>query len=325
MVVVASTAVVVTGRAVVVVVAGVEFDVGGEVVGEVVVTAGLLQAATSVSAATARGDRKRAMADALFIPDGDRFLPTDLTRGGWSDDSQHGSPPSGLLARAIEQVPTAVPMQVVRFTIDLFRAVPLSPLTVSTTVRRDGKRIQVVDAYLYADDVEVGRVSSLKIRVTDLDLDDRGEAPWEQPPLPDEADPMQWDDAFGPRGGLPRFHYDAVEIRTFKNSFLDKGPGLSWFRLKYPVVAGEELSPFVRLATIADMSNGNSQALDARKWLFVNPDITIYAHRLPVDEWVGMRSAAFQHHTGIGLVDTRIFDRQGPLGRINQAQLLDRH
>lgn len=262
--------------------------------------------------------------EALFHRDGDRFVPTDLTRGGWSDDSQHGSPPSGLLARAVEQVPTAVPMQVVRFTIDLFRAVPLSPLTVETTVRRDGKRIQVVDAFLFAGDLEVGRVSSLKIRLADLDLDDRDEAPWVQPGDPESAEPMAWADVFGTRSGTTRFHYNAVEIRTFDNSFLEMGPGVSWFRLLYPVVAGEEPSPFVRLATIADMSNGNSQALDPRRWIYVNPDITLYAHRLPVDEWIGMRSAAFQHHTGIGLADTRVFDRQGPLGRINQAQLLDR-
>lgn len=265
------------------------------------------------------------MADnVLFHIDGDRFVPTELTRGGWSDDTQHGSPPSGLLARAIEGVPTAVPMQVVRFTIDLFRAVPLTPLTVQTTVRRDGKRIQVVDAFLFADDVEVGRVSSLKIRLTDLDLDDRDEAPWLQPDDPETAQTMEWVDIFGSGSGIPRFHHDAIEIRTFDNSFLERGPGLSWFRLKCQVVAGEEPSPFVRLATIADMSNGNSQALDARRWMYVNPDITLYAHRLPVDEWIGMRSAAFQHHTGIGLADTRVFDRLGPLGRINQAQLLDR-
>jgi hypothetical protein len=283
-----------------------------------------LQEATKIRAMAHLGDRKPLMTDALFETDGDVFLPTDLTRGGWSDDSQHGSAPSGLLARAIEMVPTAVPMQVVRFTIDLFRVVPLSPLTVTTTVRRDGQRIQVVDAYLYAGDLEVGRVSSLKLRVTDLDLDDRDEAPWEQPPDPEHADPIRWDESFGSSSGLRRFHYDAVEVRTFDNSFLDRRPGLSWFRLKYPVVAGEEPSAFVRLATIADMSNGNSQALDPRRWIFVNPDITLYAHRLPLDEWIGMRSAAFQHHTGIGLADTRVFDREGPLGRINQAQLLDR-
>jgi hypothetical protein len=90
-------------------------------------------------------------------------------------------------------------------------------------------------------------------------------------------------------------------------------------------VAGEEPTPFVRLATLADMSNGNSQALDPTVWLYVNPDISLYSHRMPGGEWIGMRSAAHQHDSGIGLADTRVFDCEGPVGRINQAQLLDRH
>lgn len=265
------------------------------------------------------------MADALFVLDGDHFLPSELTRGGWSDETQHGSPPSGLMARALERVPTAVRMQVARFTIDLFRPVPLSPLHLHTTVRRDGRRIQVVDVYLYAGEVEVGRASGLKIRVTDdLDLPERDEEPWEQPPPPEEAHSFDWSWVFGGDVALTRFHFDAVDIRTFEGSFLRPGPGTSWFRLRYPVVAGEDPTPFVRLATIADMSNGNSQALDARRWLYVNPDITLYMHRPPVGEWIGMRSAAHQHRSGIGLADTRVFDEQGPLGRINQAQILDR-
>jgi hypothetical protein len=181
----------------------------------------------------------------------------------------------------------------------------------------------VVDAYLFAGEVEVGRVSALKIRLAELDLDDRPEGLWEQPGPPGEAERVIWRDTFGTGEGIRRFHYDAVEVRSFGGSFLHLGPGTSWFRLLFPVVAGEEPSPFVRLATLADMSNGNSQSLDPRRWIFVNPDITLYAHRHPVGEWVGMRSAAFQHHTGIGLADTRVFDEQGPLGRINQAQLLE--
>ena len=264
------------------------------------------------------------MADALFLPDGDLFVPTELTRGGWSDDAQHGAPPSGLLARAIERVPTAVPMQVVRFTIDLFRPVPLTPLAVTTTVRRDGRRIQVVDAYLFAGEVEVGRASALKIRVLDhLELGVRDTEAWEQPPGPEEGDPVEWGTFFVEDPDTVRFHSHAIEIRSIDGSFLRMGPGLSWFRLCYPVVAGEDTSPFLRLATLADMSNGNSQALDPRRYLYVNPDITLYAHRLPVGEWLGMRSAAHQHPSGIGLADTRVFDREGPLGRINQAQLLD--
>ena len=65
-------------------------------------------------------------------------------------------------------------------------------------------------------------------------------------------------------------------------------------------------------------------ALDPEAYLYVNPDITLYAHRLPHGEWVGMKSAAHQHRSGIGIADTRVFDEQGPIGRINQAQLLDK-
>lgn len=266
------------------------------------------------------------MSEALFVLDGDHFLPSALCRGGWDDRAQHGSPPSGILARAVEAVPTAAPMQVVRFTIDLFRPVPLTPIHTHTTVRRDGRRIQVVDALLFAGELEVGRASALKIRtVDDLDLPPRDEAPWEQPPGPESAQPVDWRGAFAPTPGLARFHLDAVEIRTIGDSFTSRGPGLSWFRLRYPLVAGEEPTPFVRLATLADMSNGNSQALDPTVWLYVNPDISLYSHRMPGGEWIGMRSAAHQHDSGIGLADTRVFDCEGPVGRINQAQLLDRH
>lgn len=259
---------------------------------------------------------------ALFVIEGDRFWPTELTRGGWDDEHQHGSPPSGLLARAVDSVPTAVPMQVVRFTVDLFRAVPLTPLTVETVVRRDGKRIQVVDAFLHAEGLEVGRVSALKIRTAELPFQPLA-LEWNAPPPPDEVPLLDWNESFGDRGRVARFHHDAVEIRSVDQSFAIPGPGLSWMRLLVPVIAGEEPSPFVLLATLADLSNGNSQSINPREWIFVNPDITLYAHRLPVGEWVGMRSVARQHRTGIGMADTLVFDEHGPLGRINQAQLLD--
>ncbi len=264
-----------------------------------------------------------AMTEALFVPDGDRFVPTDLTRGGWSDDAQHGSPPSGLLARAIELVPTVVPMQVARFTIDLYRPVPLTPLAVEVQVLRNGRRIQVCEAILRSEGTDVGRATALKIRTAEVELPDVDKEAWDQPPGPAEGVPVG---RFfhGPRTDLRRFYVDAVEIRAVDDSFLQLGPGLAWFRLRVPVISGEATSPFVMLATVADMSNGNSQALDPRAYIYVNPDITLYAHRMPEGEWIGMRSAAHQHPTGIGLADTRVFDESGPIGRINQAQLLDR-
>ncbi len=260
------------------------------------------------------------MPESLFVADGDLFVPTELTRGGWTDDTQHGGPPSGLLGRGIELVPTAVPMQVVRFTIDLFRPIPLHPLRVETSVRRDGKRIQVVDASLYDDKLELGRASALKIRTTELNLP-VSEDHWVAPAEPETIDVLQWG-GYGDES-MTRFHYDAVEIRSVDDSFIANRPGLSWFRLKHPLVAGEALTPFVRLAVLADMANGNSRTLDPERWTFVNPDITVYCHRLPVGEFVGMHSAVHQQPSGIGVTDTWLFDQGGAVGRVNQAQLIE--
>ena len=220
----------------------------------------------------------------------------------------------------MESVPTSVPMQVVRFTIDLFRPIPLRPLGVVTDVRRDGRRIQVVDASLFDGDVELGRATALKLRTTEIDLPG-GDIPWMESAGPETIDVLDWG-GYGDRS-VSRFHYDSVEIRSVDDSFISNRPGLSWFRLKYPLVAGEESTPFVRLATLSDMANGNARAIDPAHWLFVNPDITIYCHRPSVGEYVGMHSAAFQHPSGIGITDTWLFDQKGGLGRINQAQLIE--
>lgn len=214
-------------------------------------------------------------------------------------------------------------MQVVRFTVDLFRAVPLERLRVETDVRRDGKRIQVVDARLLSGDVELGRASALKIRTTEIELPGSESPEWVQPVDPEDVEVLQWS-GYGDRA-LRRFHYDAIEIRSVDDSFTLNRPGLSWFRLKHPLVLGEAVTPFVLLATLADMANGNSRALDPNRWLFVNPDITLYCHRLPVGEWVGMHSGVHQQPTGIGVTDTWLFDQKGALGRINQAQLIEPH
>lgn len=261
-----------------------------------------------------------AVTDALFVAEGDHFIPTELTRGGWTDDTQHGGPPAGLLGRAVELVPTGVPMQVVRFTIDLFRPIPLRPLAIATDVRRNGRRIQVVDASLFDGDVELGRATALKLRTTEVDLPGV-DGPWMESAGPETIDVLDWG-GYGDRS-LSRFHYDAVEIRSVDDTFVSNRPGLSWFRLKYPLVAGEESTPFVRLTTLSDMANGNARAIDPARWLFVNPDITIYCHRPLVGEYVGMHSAAFQHPSGIGVTDTWLFDQNGGLGRINQAQLIE--
>ncbi len=263
------------------------------------------------------------MSDALFIKEGDSFRPTGLTRRFWSDEAQHGGPPVGLLGRAIEMVPSVIPMQVVRLTVDLFREVPVGmPLDVRTNVVREGRRIQVVDAELVAAGRTVARASGLKIRKTDVAIPSVNPA-WSPPPGPAEAEPVTLGRFGFTRTEHERFHSHAIEIRTINDSFLTPGAGLSWVRLTVPLVEGETTTPFARTATLSDVANGNSMALDGREWLYVNPDLNLSLHRCPEGEWLGMRSVAHQHRTGIGFADSELFDESGPAGRVGQSQILE--
>ncbi|MFO1537577.1 MAG: acyl-CoA thioesterase domain-containing protein, partial [Actinomycetota bacterium] len=104
-------------------------------------------------------------ADALFVRAGDAYVATHLTQGPWNPAHQHGGPVSALLAHLVERTPTLVPMRCGRLTVDLMRAVPVGRLTGVTRVVREGKRVQVVEASLGHDGIEVARASALRIRV----------------------------------------------------------------------------------------------------------------------------------------------------------------
>ncbi|MBE0610510.1 MAG: thioesterase family protein [Dehalococcoidia bacterium] len=84
------------------------------------------------------------MPDAIFIREGDSFVPTDLARSPWGPQLLHGGPPAGLLARAIEHAVHDADMHPARVTIDLFRPVPKQPLQVEVEAVRQGNRIAVM-------------------------------------------------------------------------------------------------------------------------------------------------------------------------------------
>ena len=110
------------------------------------------------------------MSEALFVPEDGRFLPTELCRGPWSPDAQHGGPPAALLARAVERFGGGDEMQVARLTVELLRPVPLAPLALAASFARPGRKVQLVEAALRAGDVEVARALALRIRRLPLAL-----------------------------------------------------------------------------------------------------------------------------------------------------------
>lgn len=90
------------------------------------------------------------MEDALFVRDGDTYVPSLHTTGPWDRRAQHAGAPAALLGGAVERLETEVPMQVARFTLELLRPVPVTPLQVSAHVVRPGRRVQLSSASAFA-------------------------------------------------------------------------------------------------------------------------------------------------------------------------------
>jgi hypothetical protein len=259
------------------------------------------------------------MSDAFFeVLGAGRFQATELTRGPWDPGLQHAGPAAALLGRAVEGHGDQDGLQVARVTFEIMRPLPIAELAVATRTLRGGRSVELVEASLRAGETEVMRATALRIRATDgLEL------PGGLVPGPRLA---------GPEAGrvMPFFatgqevgYHTAMEVRFVAGSFVEPGPATAWMRMRHPLVPGEAPSPLCRVLAAADSGNGVSASLDHRRWRFINPDLTVYLMRHPVGEWVALE-AATTAADGIGLADTTLHDRQGPIGRSAQALFVDR-
>lgn len=113
-------------------------------------------------------------------------------------------------------------------------------------------------------------------------------------------------------------YQDLVETRVAKGEFF-RGPSAVWFRLRYPLVAGEEPSGMQRVAVAADSGNGISAVLDFRRHLFLNSDLTINLLRPPQGEWICIDAQTLLGPSGGGVAEARIFDAEGLVGRSTQS------
>ena len=100
------------------------------------------------------------------------------------------------------------------------------------------------------------------------------------------------------------------------------GPGESWLTPRVALVSGEDLTPVQRLFTVADCANGLGSKIDIRKYTFLNTDLTVHVHRVPVGEWVGIRSETRYGPDGVATTVGTLFDDDGAVGVIQQAVLV---
>ena len=235
---------------------------------------------------------------ALFEPDGDRLVPTDLARGPWSADALHGGPVAAVVARSVERLGGDDDLTVTRLSLELLRPVGTSPVTVASRVVRPGRRVQLVDTVVTQDDAEVAWGRSLRLQVDPaLPVPPTALAEDGAPPGHDTGDEVP-----SVLQGYAAFHNQAVEIRFVRGAFDRRGPAAGWFRLRGPVVAGEPLSPVQRAVAVADFASGISAELDFRTSRFVNADLTVSLLRPPVGEWVCVDARTRFGAPGVGAV-----------------------
>ncbi|MET8758576.1 thioesterase family protein [Lentzea sp. NPDC004782] len=248
------------------------------------------------------------MMTAFYLPLGDdTFRSTEHTVGPWGPDSQHLGPPSALLVRSL----LALRPTLSRVTFEVLGPVPVADLTVSTSVERPGRSVELLSAALSCEGRVVLTARAWHIVGSDTTAVAGGSGATLPPPA--SAVPMEIPDFWS--GG----YLAAVEWLSVSGGIFTPGDAQVWARPRVAVVEGFAPSPLELLFSVVDSASGVSSRVDIRKWYAINTDLTVHLHRQPVGEWVGLDARTTIGPDGVGLATSTVHDVDGPVGTTAQA------
>ena len=181
--------------------------------------------------------------------------------------------PAALLARAVERVREDESMSIGRLTIDMLGPIPQGRIRTEATIVRPGKRIELVEAKLWADDRLAVTATAWRMRSTP-DSSAEVATDFTTSSVPGEQE-QRYSRALAPTGvtGGPSNGVSPPE------GCKKLGPADVWVRPRIPLVAGEETSPIQRFVIAADSANGVSSAVPYGEWTFIPPSLSLtFAH-----------------------------------------------
>lgn len=251
------------------------------------------------------------MLDAFYLPDGDTFVATPLTRGPWDDRFQHGGPPSALLTGAMIQ--QAEGFALARVTVELLRPVPIGPLRVAVEAARPGRVVRRLSATLQADGQVLLEARAVFVRREPMAPAGPVAPPW---PAPESSPGYTFSFFRDPVG-----YHAAIELRRVHGTWGSTPIGF-WARPRVPLVAGRATRPEEAVVLLADAQSGMGVPLDPLAWSFVNPDLTVYLERPPVAGWVGFDVRSVAGTDGAGLAESQLRDIAGVVGRSAQSLVI---
>lgn len=256
--------------------------------------------------------------EALFLPDGDGWMPTEASLGPWGADLLHGGAVSALAIMLMEDEADD-DYEAVRYSADFVRALPLRKLDAGVRVVRKGNRLELLECEITSGDKLVARCSLVRVRPQPVDLPEGAPAPHDQPP-PDTPEEMFDAPRFDPNRTF--FVGAGIEMRVPDPSQF--GAGVAWYRLMIPATPGREPSPTACAAAAADFGNGVS-GFRTNQFIpvsFPNADLVVHLSRQPRGKWVRLEAISEWRPDGIGLARGRLGDRDGVFGVSEQSLVL---
>lgn len=249
---------------------------------------------------------------AFYEPtDDDRLAPTSYSQSLWAPNTLHGPAVCGVAARSAESDFGRPGFRPARFTIDLFKAARTAPTTTEGRIIRDGGRIRVVEVDVVqfvdgaATPVTVARSTTVFIREATNPPGRR----WTRPAVEQVWPDLPADDL---RGYFRDPDSPDAEWRR------DMAPMQAPVRKRMstagvPVVAGEQLTPFLRAVLAAEATSlvGNWGAGGIG---FINCDLTVVLARLPADTRVVVETDSHLEADGISSSTANLYDSHGQFG-----------
>jgi hypothetical protein len=175
-----------------------------------------------------------------------------------------------------------------------------------------GKKVQLIEA-TFERKHDVARATALRIRRQSADLDD----------LPMDGAMVEL-----ARDAAPRCHVEASMMDFTIAPWSTASCAASW----RPAArrTGSAQGAHRGRGDIAACRRGRGRrrkrdlgVLPPDRFTYINPDLTQTLHRYPRDEWVCLDARTRVEPNGVGMAESRLFDRSGPIGRAVQCLILD--
>ena len=261
--------------------------------------------------------------EAYYLPveGSDDVESTAAAASPWDLSQQHGGPPSALLARAIEATASDPALRVSRMTVDMLGPIAQGRIRTEAEVVRPGRRVELVEARLFANDALAVRATAWRIR----------ETPGSTRHLVTEPEPLPERPEAGATtyfaGVSPEWGYGpSIEWRFVEGDFSGTGEGRArlWTRVRLPLVAGEPITPLQRLLVVADSANGVSMRLPITEWWSIPPTLSVTIERESDEEWTWFDVITHIGPHGRGVAHATMSDSAGPLAWVEQPLMVSR-